>query len=298
MTGTYYHLLSAGAGNRPGLVSTYEVSMPSTRRHLISATALGAPTEGQSTVFAYRAGLGEAYGEHGRVERFEAGKPGTIKLGTAAFSPQGTGRMRADYSLLELGFQPYNSSGGGDIIDAANGTHTGDIVLKRDGVQIAQSSHPRSISVTDLPPGPATYTAVMHANRSVTWTPYSPSVSGTWTFKATVPATGSTPVNVISTRVSGAFDGFGRAPAGTAFPLTLDVDGAAGGVATVTTRVSYDDGATWTSVPVSNASGRWVATVTHPANPASPFVSLRIVVTDQQGNSGGWTATRAYGLVG
>jgi hypothetical protein len=39
-----------------------------------------------------------------------------------------------------------------------------------------------------------------------------------------------------------------------------------------------------------------VATVTHPANPASQFVSLRIVVTDQQGNSGGWTATRAYQL--
>lgn len=96
----------------------------------------------------------------------------------------------------------------------------------------------------------------------------------------------------ISTRVSGAFDNLGRAPAGTAFPLTLDVSGTTGGVATATVRVSYDDGATWASVPVSNATGTWVATVTHPANPASPFVPLRVVVTDQQGNSGGWTATR------
>jgi hypothetical protein len=56
------------------------------------------------------------------------------------------------------------------------------------------------------------------------------------------------------------------------------------------------DGQTWTTVPVSDASGKWVATVTHPASPASQFVSLRIVVTDSQGNSGGWTATRAYQL--
>jgi subtilisin family serine protease len=296
MTGTYHHLLTRDfGGSPPGFASSYDVSMPSTRRHLISATVLGEPAEWQSALFAYRAGLGEVYSERGRVERFEAGRPGTIKLGTAAFSPQGAGRLRADYSLLELGFGPYNSSGGGDIT-GANGTHTGDIVLKRDGVQIAQSSHPRNISVSGLPPGPATYTAVMHASRAVSWSPYAPTVSGTWTFKATVPTTGSTPLNVISTRVSGAFDTLGRAPAGTTFPLTLDVDGAAGGVATATTRVSYDDGQTWTSVPVSNASGKWVATVTHPANPASQFVSLRIVVTDQQGNSGGWTATRAYQL--
>jgi hypothetical protein len=57
--------------------------------------------------------------------------------------------------------------------------------------------------------------------------------------------------------------------------------------------VSYDDGQTWATVPVSNATGQWVATVTHPDAPGA-YVSLRIIVTDRQGNSGGWTATRSY----
>jgi hypothetical protein len=75
--------------------------------------------------------------------------------------------------------------------------------------------------------------------------------------------------------------------------LTLNISGTAGDVATATMKVSYDDGKTWTTVPVSKATGQWVATVAHP-NVTSAYVSLRVVVTDTQGNSGGWTATRSY----
>jgi hypothetical protein len=44
----------------------------------------------------------------------------------------------------------------------------------------------------------------------------------------------------------------------------LHINGAAAGVASATVRLSYDDGVTWTSIPVSNATGQWVATVRNP----------------------------------
>jgi subtilisin family serine protease len=272
--------------------STYQipVTMPSTRRHLVSTTVLGSPVLRHSDLWAFTPAGQFAYNEVvGGDKQYEAGRTYTETLTSAAFTPQGTG-MATDDGVLSVELGPFNSASDSFIFQDGT-TLKGDLVLKRNGTEVARTDDPYRIS-TKLGPDGSTYTAIMHASRQVPWSNYVPKVSGTWTFKPFHPADW-TFVPIVSTAVQGDFDGWGRAPAGKAFPLTLDVDDAFVGVKTATVRVSYDDGKTWTSVPVSNATGEWIATVTHP-NVTSAYVSLRVVVTDTRGNSGGWTATRAY----
>jgi hypothetical protein len=61
--------------------------------------------------------------------------------------------------------------------------------------------------------------------------------------------------------------------------------------------VSYNDGATWNSTPVTNrGGGNYSATLNHPANPARQNVSIRVQATDAGGSSINQTIFRAYGL--
>ena len=60
-------------------------------------------------------------------------------------------------------------------------------------------------------------------------------------------------------------------------------------------QVSYDDGASWTSVPLTGSTGQWKGHVTYPDNP-SRFVSLRAKAWDSKGNTVTQEITRAYGL--
>jgi hypothetical protein len=74
------------------------------------------------------------------------------------------------------------------------------------------------------------------------------------------------------------------------------VDG--GRVTAPALQVSYDDGATWTDVPVQAiADQRFAATYTQPeASATSGYVSLRVEATDGDGNSVDQTLIRAYRL--
>jgi hypothetical protein len=287
--GHYLHAAAIGSEYLTvGFDTWNSATMPSTRRHLVSATAFGTPIRWSSGLQAESPPGEFAYSEYGGQTQYEAGKQYKHTMTTAAFTPQGTG-VFFNYGIMGLSFGPFNSADAGEIYSPV---HQGDIVLKRNGTVIAESTSPTGIYVQSLT-GTATYTAIMHASRQVPWSGYVPKVSGTWTFKGTAPSSDMVDLPIISTAVRGDFDRWGRAPAGKAFPLTLNVTGAAGDVATATLRVSYDDGRTWTTVPVSKATGKWVATVAHP-NVSSGYVSLRVVVTDTEGNSGGWTATRSY----
>ena len=57
-------------------------------------------------------------------------------------------------------------------------------------------------------------------------------------------------------------------------------------------QVSYDDGATWQSAPVSGGGSKWTASVTHPAG--AGHVSLRAIATDSKGGKVEQTIIRAY----
>jgi hypothetical protein len=59
-------------------------------------------------------------------------------------------------------------------------------------------------------------------------------------------------------------------------------------------QASYDDGKTWTKVPVLHAGGEWLVAVTHPK--AGGFVSLKASGADSNGNTFDQTVIRAYEL--
>jgi hypothetical protein len=61
--------------------------------------------------------------------------------------------------------------------------------------------------------------------------------------------------------------------------------------------VSYNDGATWSRVTLdSQGGGRFTGELSHPANTARKYVSLRLDATDSGGSSLNQTIIRAYGL--
>ncbi|GAB3406765.1 hypothetical protein [Flindersiella endophytica] len=287
----------SGADMAFGFGRSYDMMLPATRRHLVTPKYPGGPgIDWNSGLDAYTSTDAVAYREQLLEEgAYQPGSRVRLKLGTAAFTPHAQGyHHTSGWLYVDVG--PFNSSGGGWTY-ISTGTVTGDVVLKRNGVRIAASQDPYLVeSFEEL--GAATYTVIMHAGRQVPWSDYAPTVSGTWTFKSSRPSSGETRLPIISTRVSGDFDSWGQAPAGQVFPLALDITGTAGEVRTVTVRVSYDDGNSWLTVPVSDASGQWVARVRHPRATGSPFVSLRVIVTDSRGNSAGWTAYRSYRIAG
>lgn len=76
-------------------------------------------------------------------------------------------------------------------------------------------------------------------------------------------------------------------------------DAAPAAVTGLSLSVSYDDGATWSSVPTSPLGGGLFTAVIHnPKVGGAPYVSLRVQATDSGGSAIDQTITRAYGLVG
>jgi len=100
----------------------------------------------------------------------------------------------------------------------------------------------------------------------------------------------------MAVRYAPALDKEYAAPAGQRFQIPIRVEhqpGSAGGKVTgLTVQVSYDDGATWQSAPVSGGGSKWTASVTHPAG--AGHVSLRAIATDSKGGKVEQTIIRAY----
>ena len=65
-------------------------------------------------------------------------------------------------------------------------------------------------------------------------------------------------------------------------------------MATLSLEVSFDDGASWTRVPVVRQGSKWIATYEHPQN--AQFVSLRGTAGGLSNNAYELTVIRAYGL--
>jgi hypothetical protein len=65
-------------------------------------------------------------------------------------------------------------------------------------------------------------------------------------------------------------------------------------IASLTVRVSYDDGGTWQAAPVRRGDGQWYASLRHPAG--ATFVSFSATATDGAGNTVDQTIIRGYRL--
>ena len=174
--------------------------------------------------------------------------------------------------------------------------------LLRDGELVGESED--KFGFFDVPAGPATFRLELDSSRSEPWWRYSTAISSAWTFGSTGEGTPEEPERLplllVDYDVPQA-DLAHQVRVGRPVTLGLGVrhqhGSEAAGVAAVTLDLSYDDGATWTSVPVKpGSSGRFTARVVHPASAAGGAVTLRVDVRDRDGNRLQQTVTRAYGL--
>jgi hypothetical protein len=193
---------------------------------------------------------------------------------------------------LALRVAPFSHHEAEHVIDGWSGSTT----LSQGGATIGTSAYAGWANF-DVPAAAATYTLEVTGKRN-TRAPLGTSLAATWTFASARGEDAAAPqaLPLLVVRVGAAVDGFNRALAGIPFLLTLEVERPAGAPAAAITElgldVSYDDGATWTSVPVVHLGGRGLALLLHPATPG--FVSLRARARDEAGSRVVHAVTRSY----
>ena len=137
--------------------------------------------------------------------------------------------------------------------DSYGGDHQ--MRLLRDGELVGESAD--RYGEFELPDGPATLRLELESSRSLPWWRYSTQISSAWTFRST--GAGSEekperlPLLLVNYDVPKA-DLANRVPAGQPVELQLELRHQARAqvspIAAVKLELSYDDGATWQSVPV------------------------------------------------
>ncbi|WP_242907702.1 hypothetical protein [Actinomadura terrae] len=159
------------------------------------------------------------------------------------------------------------------------------------GTTVLRDSHGKVVYTSDQPgvargwkaPPPGDYTLTVDEQRAAPFTRLATRQHNVW--KVHVTDTERIDLPTITTATP--LDGDSAAPAGEQQRLTLTVEGAPKATSPAL-RASFDDGATWQAVKVAREEGKWVATLTNPAN---GFVSLRTTAAgvDQ-------TVIRAYAI--
>ncbi|MEU8837357.1 hypothetical protein, partial [Streptomyces sp900116325] len=166
------------------------------------------------------------------------------------------------------------------------------LTLYRDGEVIASSKG--AFITADLPADAATYR--LDAAAVMPYFDISTRISSSWTFRSGhVQGTQSQPLPFMAIRYAPALDEHNHAPASTQFSVPVAVERQPGAapadVTTLTVQVSYDDGATWSAVPLLNSGGNAVITI---ENRPESAVSLRATAKDSAGDSVTQTILRAY----
>lgn len=154
----------------------------------------------------------------------------------------------------------------------------------------------------DVSGTPATYRAELDVSRSAPYWLQSTETHTKWTFASAPTAPGATesvPALVVDYDL-GALDSLNRVLPGIRM-IRLSVHRQQGASAAPVTGAqvwaSYDDGATWSAVPVRSLSGGgFVAGVENPASLAGGYVSLRVRAADAGGSVVDQTIIRAYGV--
>ncbi|WP_328663601.1 S8 family serine peptidase [Streptomyces sp. NBC_00328] len=199
----------------------------------------------------------------------------------------------------------------GDYIDARvqlfndGSGHSGSSVvtdgfarLESGGRVIAESSSNDWVSAEVAAPS-AVYRLRAEASRSAEDTSISTKVAAVWTFTSARPSADRSEVLPLSTvRLSPKLSLSGTAPAGGTLKVPLRLGGAAaaaGQVAALTVKISYDGGETWKRLTVkTDAKGARSVSVKHPAT--AEAVSFQVDLEDKGGNTVRETITNAYRL--
>jgi subtilisin family serine protease len=170
-------------------------------------------------------------------------------------------------------------------------TRPSSTTLERDGVEI-----PDQGGVFTVPAEPGDYTLTAVATRGAPFQ-LSTMVSARWRFRSGhVDNVSLVPLPLAAVHFAPDIDdsGTGRAGRVERVPVTVraQLGSSATANASLTVAVSYDDGATWTTVPVEKKKGHTVAVLRYPNR--SGFVSLRATAADTSGNTVEQTIIRAY----
>ncbi|MBP2477799.1 hypothetical protein JOF53_006671 [Crossiella equi] len=159
----------------------------------------------------------------------------------------------------------------------------GEVVLRRDGVEIGRSQHPAS-GYWKIPSGTSVFELTATGSRG------QERYEAAWTFRAT-PPTGPRPerVRVLSVTPRVDLDETGTAPAGRPLPVAVRTTGGEGAV---TTKLEVSvDGRTWREVPLRDDRG-----VLPAMGKAGDVVSLRLAAEDGTGLTARQVLHRAYVL--
>jgi subtilisin family serine protease len=164
------------------------------------------------------------------------------------------------------------------------------VTLERDGVPVPGGGF------FQVPPEAADYrlTQVDVAGASFA---LATTVGSEWRFRSE--HAGNVALPLLAVRFHPNLDGSGSTPANRTLRVPVTVESQFGSSTTairsLTVDVSYDDGATWTGVPVEKDGHGAFVTLRHPIKPG--FVALRASAADTVGNAVTQTIIRAYRIV-
>ncbi len=203
-----------------------------------------------------------------------------------------TGMATRDGDVLRLAATPFAD-------DARRHSLAGEIshALYRNGVPLPVNDERDFPDPIEVPPGPALYRYELTASRSPEVSRLSSRVTAAWTFTSQhTESLERLPLPVI--RFEPALDEQNRARRELPLVLPVAIVRPPGApeppIAHVAIEVSFDDGATWKSVPGIRLHDRWFGVVLHP--PGAAFASLRGSASDLRVNRVEQTILRAYEL--
>ncbi|MEU6019552.1 peptidase, partial [Streptomyces sp. NPDC047515] len=175
----------------------------------------------------------------------------------------------------------------------------GNLVLKRNGVQIATSAYP--YDAFSVPDEDSAYELTQNLDKVLTsdrnWL-RSTAVTTTWSFRShREPDVYSRGLPILFPAYDLPVDGMNTLPAQSGIKVGLSAEGHAGytpdAITAASMSYSYDGGTTWTQAPTQQKDGKWTAVLDH-TGAAGKQVTTKATLTDANGNAVTQTITRAY----
>ncbi|MFF7643594.1 S8 family serine peptidase [Streptomyces canus] len=220
---------------------------------------------------------------------YQAGRTYAATYNVGVFSPITGGPYGAqrDGDTLDL-CVPDLADGSGHPAFSTAKRHT---TVTADGSTLLDNDDDLCQTVEKLPSVPARYTIRTNLTRPPGVATTTSRLTAAWTFTSSPSDSGSLPLSTV--RFHPKLTPTGTAPAGRRTTIPLSLQGpAATDLKSLTVKVSYDAGKTWSPAPVTTTHGKRTLTLTHPENARS--VSLKSTLTDTTGNTYAVTILKAY----
>lgn len=175
----------------------------------------------------------------------------------------------------------------------------GNLVLKRNGEQIATSYYPEDVFT--VPAEDSAYELTQNLSKIPSsdrnWL-RSTDVTTTWSFRSHLePGVYSRGLPILFPAYDLPVDGMNTLPAQSGIKVGLSAEGHAGytpgTITAASLSYSYDGGVTWTQAPTEQQDGKWTALLDH-TGATGKQVTLKATLTDSENNAVTQTITRAY----